>query len=829
MNFMKIFTLAIILSVLNISALSLKAQYAPVTTAGIVINASTGPGAVTLPITVKNFVSIGAFTLTIGYPSAQVSFVSAVAHAAFPGITITNSVSGTVGKIIITWPQTPGGITLPDETHLLDLTFTYISGNASIYWLYSGGNVCQYKKYSDGNYIILNDIPKINYYIKGGISNRGAPVTYAPVIVNPSPGIISVPITVYNFISVGAMSLKMEYNQAVLSYQNCVANPALNGSLSTGTAMGPNGKMLLTISWYGADTLADGSNVVTINFIYSLTNGSCSVLNWYETGITCEYADLYSKSYYDTPTADYYHNGLIYTQYAPRVWLPAETGASPGPVSLPVFVNDFNNVRSFTLSYEYDGTVMTYTGFMPDTEFGSALTVTDSPSDSKRKIVIAWTGSADKTLPDGSLIANVNFNYNSGISALKWLVSDGTSCRFNDANGNAYFDEPKATYYKDGIMASHVSPVTACGQRSAVDGQTVTVPVHVYNFTNIGLFSFALDYDPSVLTYQSATLVPALGGTFASSTAGLGRILMDWSGADTTLADSTVLINLAFTYNGGATTLAWYDDGNSCRYAESSTGPSLYDQPKSFYYINGYTGPYPLMADFMANQANRSYDTIIALTDLTTGEPASWNWTVSPSTYYFTDGTSASSQNPVIKFTSNGAYTVTLIVTRGTTGAVRIKTDYMFIGTPGLWTGLTSTEWGTASNWHNFQVPAASLGITIPGTALHWPHLSGDLTLGESCQDITVQGPAQIYVDGDLTISGGHSLTFTGNGILHVGGDWLNAGTFTPGTGTIDFTGPNDGSIMGIEMPQVFYKINTSKSDEATLNVKGTVTITGTE
>jgi PKD repeat protein len=290
-----------------------------------------------------------------------------------------------------------------------------------------------------------------------------------------------------------------------------------------------------------------------------------------------------------------------------------------------------------------------------------------------------------------------------------------------------------------------------------------------------------------------------------------------------------VLINLTFTYNGGSTTLAWYDDGNSCRYAESSTSPSLYDQPKSFYYINGYTGPYPLMADFIANQANRSYDTIISLTDLTTGEPASWNWTISPSTYYFTDGTSSSSQNPVVKFTSNGAYTVTLIVTRGTTGAVRIKTDYMFIGTPGLWTGLTSSEWGTGSNWHNFQVPAASIGITIAGTALHWPQLAGDLTLGEFCQDITVEGPAQVYVGGDLTISEGHSLTFTGSGILHIGGNWLNSGTFNMGSSTIDFDGPNDAVILGGASPETFYKISVSKTNSANLSIQGNINVSGTE
>ncbi len=822
---------AVLFILFFILPISLKSQNAPVTKIGTVINATTDPGAVTVPVTVSDFVSIGYFRLTIMYPANLVSYVSATPHASFPGMIVSNNISGTLGFLVITWPQTPGGVTLPDETTLLFLTFTYISGTASLTWMYTAGYICEYKKYYNGNYLLLNDSPETTYYLNGGISNRGAPEIFAPVLLNPSAGNLPVPVTVNDFTTIAAMTLSLEYNQAVLSYVNCTPNPGLSGVFNAGTMMGPNGKMLLTISWVSTSnvSLTDGSTVFTVNYIYSTANASCTALRWYDDGSSCEFGDQQGNSLVDSPVSDYYHNGLIYTQFSPQTWLPVETGASPGPVSLPVFVNDFNNVRSFTLSYEYDGSVMTYNGFTPDTAFGSALTVVDSPFGPKRKITLTWTGAANKTLPDGSLVATVNFTWNSGVSTLKWIVSDGTSCRFNDSNGNAYFDEPKAGYYMDGLLASHVSPITVGGQRSAVGGQSVTVPLYVYNFTNIGLFSFTLDYDPSVLTYGSASLVPVLGGTFTTSTAGLGRILIDWSGADTTLADSSALINLTFTYNGGSSTLAWYDNGSSCRYAESSSGPSLYDQPKSFYYINGYTGPNPLVADFIANNANRSYDTTIALTDLSTGGPATWNWTISPSSYYFTDGTDAGSQNPVVKFTSNGSYTVTLIVTRGTSGAVRVRTDYMYIGTPGLWTGIASGNWYEGSNWHNFRVPDTSLHIVIPNSAPNWPHLTGNLIIGELCEHITMQGAANLLVDGDLTIEPGAALNLIGAGLVKVGGDWLNAGTFNTGSSTVEFTGANDASISGISTPQTFYKIMVSKPTGSTLFIKGTVNITGTE
>jgi PKD repeat protein len=213
---------------------------------------------------------------------------------------------------------------------------------------------------------------------------------------------------------------------------------------------------------------------------------------------------------------------------------------------------------------------------------------------------------------------------------------------------------------------------------------------------------------------------------------------------------------------------------------------------------------------------------------MTTGGPTTWNWSISPSTYYFVNGTTESSQDPEVKFTSNGVYTVTLIVSRGTSSSIRIRSDYMYIGTPGLWTGLTSGDWNLASNWHNFTVPSTSLGITIPPDAINWPHLTGDLTIGVLCPEITILDTAQLIVDGDFTINAGSSLTFSGAGTLVLGGDWSNLGIFNMGASTIDFTGINDAAILGGASPETFYKIAVSKSG-ANLSVQGTIIISGTE
>jgi len=826
-------TAVVILLILILAQVSFRinAQVAPITTVATITNATTGTGATIVPIKVSNFVSIGAFTLTLRYRLAYATYVSATPNTAFPGMTITHSTSGLYGKIVINWPQTPGGITLPDESVLLSLNFTYITGNCALVWLFSGfGNVCQYKKYSSGSYIILNDSPKQSYYLNGGFSSRGAPSTYAPVINTPSPGPLAVPVTVNNFSDIGNFNLSIEFDGDVLSFVNCVKNPLLTAQLYAGLQTGSNGNMILNISYTDPYTISlpNGSTLFTINYNYSTTSGSCSGLNFINDGSNCEYANGFAEPYFDIPTSSYYYNGLVYTQYSPKIWLPVIKNAFPAQaVSLPAFVKDFNNVRSFSLAFEYDPGVMTYTGFTPDVAFGSGLAVSDILSGSKRKVVLSWNGTASKTLPDGSCIADIHFNYISGTSTLAWIVTDETSCRFNDAAGNAYYDIPKSTYYQDGLLASHVAPLTVGGQQSAVSGQNTVVPVKVHDFTTIGSFALTLDYDPSVLTYQGAALVPAIGGTFSAATAGLGRIMMDWSGPAASLANNNTLVNLTFTYNGGATTLAWYDYGDSCRYSETIAGNALYDLPQSGYYINGYVGPDPVTANFTANNTSGDLNTTITLTDQSTGSPTGWNWSLSPSTYYFVNGTSASSQNPQVKFTSNGGYTVTLIVTKGTAGATEIKTDYLHIGTPGLWKGITSTDWNTGSNWHNYAVPASTVNVLIPSSAPNWPAINGNLNIGGAqCLNLTVQGPAQLTVNGNLSISGGSELSFTGSGSLFLSGNWTNNGTFNCGTSTVNFTGTAEAFVNDNGSTQNFYRIIVTKSP-GKVNFLGAVNVLG--
>ncbi len=147
--------------------------------------------------------------------------------------------------------------------------------------------------------------------------------------------------------------------------------------------------------------------------------------------------------------------------------------------------------------------------------------------------------------------------------------------------------------------------------------------------------------------------------------------------------------------------------------------------------------------------------------------------------------------NPQVSFNNSGYYTVSLTVTNANGSDTETKTNYIHAFVPGLWTGATSSDWNTASNWDEGVVPGGTTNVTISPAALNEPSFTGDFTVGTQCGSLTIPAGALMEISGNFTINAGKSLTFAGNGELDISGNWTNNGTFTPGTGTVTFSGTN--------------------------------------
>ncbi len=205
----------------------------------------------------------------------------------------------------------------------------------------------------------------------------------------------------------------------------------------------------------------------------------------------------------------------------------------------------------------------------------------------------------------------------------------------------------------------------------------------------------------------------------------------------------------------------------------------------------------PPVADFSANNTTPLTSATVNFTDLSTNGPTSWLWSFTPATITYVNGTTNTSQNPRVQFNNNGIYTVSLTTMNANGSNTKTKTNYIYAGTPGLWTGITSTDWNTASNWQNYIVPSSSTNVTLPASAPHWPSLTGDMIIGIKCSNLTLSANSLLTSSGNFIVNPGDTLTFNGSGTLQVGGDWNDYGTFNSGTGTVEFNGSNPGQITG--------------------------------
>jgi PKD repeat protein len=212
-------------------------------------------------------------------------------------------------------------------------------------------------------------------------------------------------------------------------------------------------------------------------------------------------------------------------------------------------------------------------------------------------------------------------------------------------------------------------------------------------------------------------------------------------------------------------------------------------------------GPVLLEANFFASSTTPSPDSIVTFNDLSTGEIVDWLWDFSPDSVTFHEGTGISSQNPLVSFNTTGYYSVSLTVSSGLAENTETRTDYIQSYTPGLWTGMTSVDWNIASNWDGSLIPDGSITIVLPDDAVNWPVFSGNFIVGSNCKNITFGHNSEMNITGNFIINQGRSVDMTAGGSLRIGGNWINNGSFTAGSGTVILDGSGQLAISSTLIP----------------------------
>lgn len=193
-----------------------------------------------------------------------------------------------------------------------------------------------------------------------------------------------------------------------------------------------------------------------------------------------------------------------------------------------------------------------------------------------------------------------------------------------------------------------------------------------------------------------------------------------------------------------------------------------------------------LEADFTANPTTVCPGGQVQFTDLTTGNPTQWQWT-------FTGGTPSSStlQNPTVIYNSPGSYSVTLLVSNGSSSDQVIKSNFIQVlpaspPVPGAPSGdqqlcadppntQYTTSGSTGASGYIWQIDPAGAGLIIgSGTTINvnWSEtFTGIATLKvkatNSCGQSAFSSPLTVTVSPlplVYTVSGGGPYCFGTSG-----------------------------------------------------------------
>lgn len=120
---------------------------------------------------------------------------------------------------------------------------------------------------------------------------------------------------------------------------------------------------------------------------------------------------------------------------------------------------------------------------------------------------------------------------------------------------------------------------------------------------------------------------------------------------------------------------------------------------------------------FLASETEICLVDTVMLTDQSINIPTGWNWSITPATFAFVNGTTATSQNPQVIFTAQGSYDVTLIATNAFGSDTLTKVAYISQVPPAA---APVTE-----NFDGSTFPPFAWEIEDSGNSITWASATG--------------------------------------------------------------------------------------------------------
>ncbi len=372
---------------------------------------------------------------------------------------------------------------------------------------------------------------------------------------NPAPGATTtVDFTVTGFTDIVSSQFTLNYDPAVLQYGSIsYTNPAFSG-LSAAAFGNPN-PGVITFSWFDNSlsgvTVADGTLMFSIDFVAIGADGTNSAITFGNSPTPIEFSD---NNFQTLPPGDFTltdgnvpvgsggggNNGPLGTSFA------CPTGATGENVCIDVAVTDFELIQGFQYTVAFDPAVLQYTGTAGYNLVD--LTAGNFGDGSGGLLTVSWNqitnAGTGVTVADGTVIYQICFNV---------IGAGGTSSTISTTNSptaqEAYhIDSPGTNIGLNGTPCTFSTSGTGgsalsiqAGTVSGEPNSTVCVPYTVTNFTDIVSMQYVMNYDNSVLQFNSVMNINAgITGMTPSSFNSSNPGTINFSWFDNTIQGVTV-------------------------------------------------------------------------------------------------------------------------------------------------------------------------------------------------------------------------------------------------------------------------------------------------
>jgi len=174
----------------------------------------------------------------------------------------------------------------------------------------------------------------------------------------------------------------------------------------------------------------------------------------------------------------------------------------------------------------------------------------------------------------------------------------------------------------------------------------------------------------------------------------------------------------------------------------------------------------PPNVDFESDDQNPIINETVKFYDLSTNVPNTWNWSFSPSTITYVNGTNSTVKNPEIQFNNTGLYTVTLTASNDIGEDSETKIDYIYV----IDCSEMINQFPYTENFDSWTESEPEMSCTSDGSVLFddcWENDNGDYIDWDIISGHTASG--ETGPNDDITGGGKYIYTESSNCFNHSG------------------------------------------------------------